>query len=77
MLTHDWALHTAKSGKQWFVHNGSLEQVVAVKPDESGFLWVFKNISSYSSTVEEAKEWVETLAEAGRRYLAVIGKEAK
>lgn len=71
-LTHEWTVVAIKNGKFWHKHNGKDEQVVLEPATTKGYFWVFKTVSSYSPTLEEAKNWVETLAEAGRSYRRIV-----
>ena len=54
-----WTLHANKNYEVLDGYDG----MVRVEKLPHGYLWCFKKVCGYSSTIEIAREWVEALAE--------------
>lgn len=73
IFTFDWQ----PAAKNYIRLNGEKDAIVRTEPLKQGYLWQYRKKYGFATTLEAAKEWVETLAEfydipAQQRWLAPI-----
>lgn len=66
MFDHTWNPHPTMP---YLVLAGEPDAVVRTKPDRTGrYLWQFRNVCSYSDSIDSARDMVE----AGAEFFAVF-----
>jgi len=80
-MQHIWQTYISPRGKLWDCLNGDRNQVILCVPTSKGFLWVYRSRFGYAASYDDARQWVEALAEAydpaipaGKRWIPPLGQ---
>lgn len=65
---HNWTVKISKSGVVWFILNDTACVCVTPDPTGKGYLWQFRKIYSFASSLIEAMQYVE----AGQEFFEVM-----
>lgn len=64
----NWTAKISKSGVTWLILNDTACVCCTPDPTRKGYMWQFRKIYSFASTIEEAMNYVE----AGQEFFEVM-----